>query len=90
MGDSKTTGPGVFKLVLKEYCLVENMREANKFVHENFNCSLVRQERFLRECMVVLNKEGPEDTCHPCQMTYDRLQDYIDSLRRAPGVGIGL
>ena len=76
----------VAKTVLREYCMIENMIDARKYVNRNFGCSGVRKEKFLIEVQDVFSNEYGVLS----NLDYDSIQDYIDSLRRCHHQGIGL
>lgn len=76
----------IFRQVLKDYLMVVTMEDAEKWITRQ-PCSAFRRELFLRECAVAIG-ESKDGT--PLLDDYHRIQDRIDSLRRAPYVGMGI
>jgi len=62
-----------FKKMLKEYLMVENMKQAEAWVKKQ-PCGPNKSRNFLAECHMAL---GGEDHW----MTYEEAQDYVDYLR---------
>ena len=77
----------IFKKMLKEYLLVENMQQARMF-SAGLGCSDHRKEVFLRQCKAVLDFNAEPNGI--ANYDYDQCQDYVDGLRRTLHQGIGL
>lgn len=81
-----------FTKVLRNYCMIEDMESAERFVKKELSCSKVRKDKFLAECnaILVLKPQGHTAECRPCGLDEEHIKDYIDSLRRAPYQGMGI
>lgn len=70
--------------VLQEYCMIVDSNSADRFANKKLGCSKVRKDKFLSEVSEELEDGVSRFT------SYDKAQDYIDSLRRSPYVKMGI
>ncbi len=73
----------VFRQVLNEYLMVYNMKDAKQWIDKQ-PCGPEKKKIFLNECDMAFNFDGGH------YVDYNKVQDYMDSLRRNPYVGLGI
>lgn len=72
-----------FQKVLKDYLMVETVEQAKGWAKKQA-CSSHRKAQFVEEVKDAIENDNT------LYQSADRCMDYIDSLRRAPYVGLGI
>ena len=79
-----------FTKVLNEYCMIEDMEDAERFAKKHLKCSSTRKDIFLMQCEDELKMDGHGGRWELPTDDEEKIKDYIDSMRRAPYIGMGI